>query len=114
MQVRARVTKILFGRAHSASNVGRKMGSRVSNALPNSVAVAETRSMAAPDSRDLSELIDLFRGKESERRVLHRYSVATPPCSSMIVCSTRVAAAILSHVSSLSVRSSPSRTRCRR
>jgi hypothetical protein len=110
MHARARVMKTLFERVHSVRSVGRNSGRRGSNAGPNPDARAATRSSAAPESLERSELIALFRGLEKERITVTRSvskSQAPPSQRAVRVAMLR---AMVSHDSSVSGWDRESRT----
>lgn len=67
MHWRARDWKTLLGREHRARRVGKKRGTRVSKDCSMVVARVVMRSMAAPDSRERSELMQLLRERERGR-----------------------------------------------
>lgn len=67
MHCRARDWKTLLGREHKVRSVGRKSGMRVSKDCSTVVARVVTRSMAAPESRERSELMQLLRERERGR-----------------------------------------------
>lgn len=108
--VRARVTKILLGRPHRPRRVGRNSDSSASNDWLSSVAAELIRFIAAPDSRERSELTQALRGDAYARSAFVKYSGSTAPASWSTDWNVPIAPAILSHVSSVSTKYSASWT----
>ena len=75
MQAFARVMTTLFVRPQRVRRTGKKSGRRGSNPAPRPDARTPTRSMAAPESRVLSEFMAFVRGREIDRTIWIRSTV---------------------------------------
>src|SRR6202035_589695 len=109
MDARARVRNTLLVREQRVRSVGKNKVRRGSNAGPRPVASAETRSMAAPESLDRSEFIALLIGRANGRiaAISSDSKSEAPPLQRAV--KVKMAFAILSQDSSVSVRHSESR-----
>jgi hypothetical protein len=75
MQALAREMTTLFVRLHRARRTGKKMGRSGSKPAPSPDARTPTRSMAALESRVLSEFMAFVRGREMDRMMGTRSGV---------------------------------------
>ena len=64
----ARIQNTLLVRVHIVSSVGRKIGIRGPNEDSKTTASVENNSREAPDNLERSELRELARGRDMERR----------------------------------------------